>query len=153
MGLKDILSGGVSDLVDSVGGVIDMFHTSDEEKHGMKLEAEKVITARMAIIEQSVQRRYEMVSETIKAEMASGDMFTKRARPSLVYFGMIVIFLNSLVLPWVAHFTGSSPPGIEMPEEFWWAWTGVVSLWVVGRSAEKSGIHNKAVKTLTGNDL
>lgn len=149
--LSKIVSGGVSSIVESVGGVIDQFHTSAEEKVEMKLKIEEAVTGRMRVIEESIQARYRMVMGVIDSEMKSGDNYTKRARPTLVYFGMAVIFLNYLLLPWMAYFLpGETPPAIELPEEFWYAWTGTVGLWVVGRSAEKSGVMNKATAAITG---
>lgn len=150
--LGKLMSSGVGEIVGAVGQVIDAVHTSDEEKVELKLKVEAAVTQRMAVIEQSIQARFKMVSNVIESEMRSGDNFTKRARPSLVYFGMIVIFLNYLLFPWISHFGGAAPPSIELPEEFWYAWTGVVGLWVVGRSAEKSGTHNKATRAITGSE-
>jgi hypothetical protein len=148
--LSKILSAGFGDIIESVGSVVDKFHTSDEERVQMKLAIEKAITERMAVIESSIQERFKMVKGVIEAEMASGDAYTKRARPTLVYFGMVVIALNYLLFPWMAFAFGSAPPTIELPEEFWYAWTGVVGLWIVGRSAEKSAVANKATNIITG---
>ncbi len=149
--VSKLMAGGVSELIGAVESVIDVVHTSEEEKVEAKLKIEAAVTERMAVIESSLQARLKMVQGIIESEMQSGDSYTKRARPTLVYFGMLVIFLNHLLLPWVAHFIPASQvPEIALPEEFWWAWTGVVGLWVVGRSAEKSGVMNKATRTITG---
>ena len=149
--ISKVMAGGISELVGAVGTVIDSVHTSEEEKVEARLKVERAVSERMAVIESSIQARLKMVQGIIESEMQSGDSYTKRARPTLVYFGMLVIFLNHLVLPWVAHLTpGATVPDIVLPEEFWWAWSGVVGLWVVGRSAEKSGIANKATRTITG---
>ncbi len=76
--------------------------------------------------------------------MQSGDNFTRRARPSVVYFGLIMIALDLFLRVW---------KGMEvstlLPQEFWIAWGGIVSTWVVGRSAEKRGVRNKVVDFLT----
>jgi len=39
---------------------------------------------------------------------------------------------------------------IDMPAEFWMAWSGVVSIWSIGRSAERRGAQNKAINVITG---
>ncbi len=150
--LSKIVSGGAADIIGAVGSVVDKFHTSAEEKVEMKLAIEAAVTNRMAVIEQSIQARYKMVMGVVEAEMKSGDNFTRRARPMLVYFGMVVIFLNYLLLPWIAYWfpAAGDAPEIMMPTEFWYAWSGTVGLWIVGRSAEKSGVANKATRAITG---
>lgn len=149
-----LLSGGVSELIGAAGSVIDLVHTSEEEKADAKLKIERAITDRMAVIESSIHARLKMVQGIIESEMQSGDSYTKRARPTVVYFGLLVIALNHVILPWGAYFfpptEGATMPQISLPEEFWWAWSGVVGLWVVGRSAEKSGLANKATRAVTG---
>ena len=39
---------------------------------------------------------------------------------------------------------------IELPPGFWVAWGTIVTGYVVGRSAEKSGFRNKVVEALAG---
>lgn len=154
--LANITKEGVTGIVGAVGGIIDQFHTSDEEKNAMMLKVEDAVTKRLQVIEETIQARFKMVTSIIQSDNATGDKFTSRARPAVVYFGLVVIALNHVILPWAAYFAGpvvegATPlPNITLPEEFWWAWTGVVGLWVVGRSAEKSGIANRAVSALTG---
>lgn len=141
---------GASDIVEGVTKVVDQFHTSETEKHAMKLSLEKVVTERLALIQQEVVSRFEMVFKVIQAEMASGDNYTKRARPTLVYFGMAMIFINYVLVPTVQTLSGSPVQPFGLPTEFWIAWGGTVGLWTVGRSAEKSGIQNKATSLITG---
>lgn len=99
--------------------------------------------------------------DIIMSEMAQGDGFTKRARPSIVYTGLAFIGINHVVMPCIgwAHalWTGKliELPSLTLPAEFWWAWTGVCSAWVIGRSFERrgalGGMAGKIVGTITGN--
>ena len=139
------------DLIGGVGKIIDNFHTSDEEKAEAKLEMEALLTERIKAAEESTQARFEMVRGLIQAEMQSGDNYTKRARPTLVYFGMVIIFANYFVIPLIQQFQGITVAPFELPIEFWGAWGGVVGLWTVGRSAERAGMANKVVRAATGN--
>ncbi len=152
--LGDAVKGGADSIVGGIVSIFDDLHTSDQEKADMALKVESVVVQRLKIIEESIQARYRMVMGVVEAEMKSGDTYTKRARPTVVYFGLAVIFLNHVLLPWGAYWfppaEGAEMPNIQLPEEFWWAWSGVVGLWVVGRSAEKSGVVNKATKAITG---
>ncbi len=93
----------------------------------------------------------------IVAEMQQADLFTKRARPSIVYFGLAAIGLVHVLLPMIAWivlmWTGQTldnMPEIELPSQFWMTWGGVCSIWIIGRSAEKRGITGKAVSMITG---
>lgn len=105
-----------------------------------------------------VEKKLENSKEIIVAEMGQGDNYTKRARPTVVYFGLLAIALNEIILPWAAYFIGmfctkagcSALPEIALPTEFWWTWTSICSVWFAGRSAEKRGAMNKVIKAITG---
>ncbi len=122
-------------------------------------EAEK-LTAQVQT-EQLLQNRENAILDTQKtvmtAELSQGDKYTKRARPSIVYFGLVAIGLVHVVFPilvWliilITNQTGITPPEIELPAEFWYTWGGVCSVWVIGRSAERHGSSNPVVKFITG---
>jgi hypothetical protein len=86
----------------------------------------------------------------IVSEMQQGDTYTKRARPTLVYAGLFFIFLVHVLFPIAAFFTNKPMPTLLLPTEFWWAWSGVCGVWVLGRSAEKKGAAGKLVSMITG---
>jgi hypothetical protein len=108
--------------------------------------------------------------EIIVAEMQQGDPYTKRARPSVVYFGLVFIGLVHVLFPMAAKIfvivslwrdQGNTLlettatrvldlTAITLPSEFWWAWGSVVSIWSIGRSAERRGMANKLVEMVTG---
>ena len=94
--------------------------------------------------------------DIIVAEMSQGDNFTKRARPAIVYCGLAAIGIVHVFFPVIAWICltlkGStiSLPSIALPGEFWAAWGGVCSIWVIGRSAEKRGAANKITEMITG---
>jgi len=105
----------------------------------------------LALRAQEIEVGMSKVSQNIiVAEMQQGDRYTKRARPTVVYSGLLFIFLVHVAFPIFAHFTGDAVPDISLPHEFWWAWTGVVAVWMTGRSMEKYGLENKATKMITG---
>ncbi len=106
------------------------------------------------VIEQAIQQRENTVVEAQKsiivAEMQQGDDYTKRARPTLVYAGLIFIFLVHVFLPIIAFYKGGPIPVLSLPEEFWWAWGSVVGIWSIGRSIERNGVGGKIVGAITG---
>ena len=69
----------------------------------MKLEGE---------LEETYRKELDARQEIIKAEMAQGDLYTKRARPTIVYAGMLFIFLVYVLVPVIAYISGAS----EMPK-------------------------------------
>jgi len=98
--------------------------------------------------------------DVMVAELNQGDSYTKRARPTVVYFGLVVIAVNHVINPWLAYFVSlffeNTPalPDIQLPGEFWIAWGGICSVWCIGRSAEKikaSGTLGKVAGFITGN--
>ena len=148
-----LLSGGISDIVESVGSVVDNFTLSKEEKQEFKLEMQSKFMQVEMELEESYRIELESRKDIIQAEMSQGDKFTKRARPSIVYGGLLFIFIIHVVVPVIAYISGADSnnmPNIQLPEQFWWAWGTVVSVYGVGRSAEKLGVTNKLTNIATG---
>lgn len=142
--LDTILTGGVSDIVKGVVGIFDSLHTSEEEKQDAERQVFDMVTSRMAVIEQSIQARFRMVTEIIQSEMASGNIYTKSARPTIVYAGLLIHMLNAF-----GQMLGAQP--IEVDPNFTYVWGGVCGVWIVGRSAEKAGKRSRATELVTGN--
>lgn len=86
----------------------------------------------------------------IVSEMEQSDSYTKRARPTLVYAGLFFILLVHVASPMVSWFTKETLPAMSLPDEFWWAWSGVVGIWSLGRTFERRGAQNKVIDTITG---
>ncbi len=151
--LSQLLSSGVSDIIDSVGGILDKLTLTKQEKQEIKLEMQSRLMKMESELETTYRTELDSRAEIIKAEMAQGDKFTKRARPTIVYAGLIFIFIVHVILPIIAYITGndlSDVLDIKLPPEFWWAWGTVVSVYGAGRSAEKMGITNQITQLATG---
>ena len=103
--------------------------------------------------------------DVIISEMAQFDNYTKRARPTVVYAGLSFIALVYIVIPAIIktillvkiNFLSPGQIGalkeymdLSLPGEFWMAWGSVVSIWSIGRSAEKNGATNKIIQMITG---
>jgi len=140
---------GIGSIADFASGVVKRIFPekmSESEKTAAKIQ-----------LEQMLQSRETAVLETQKAvmvaELTQGDSYTKRARPTLVYSGLFFIFLVHVFFPIMAWTGSEKIPTLTLPSEFWWAWTGVCSAWIIGRSAEKRGAGGKlgqAAKLITG---
>ena len=68
----------------------------------------------------------------------------------MVYSGLFFIFLVHVAFPIIAYITKEKLPALSLPAEFWWAWTGVCGIWVIGRSAEKRSVKGKLIGMITG---
>jgi len=112
-------------------------------------------------LQEMLQKREDSLIEAKKsvlvAELQQGDSFTKRARPTVIYAGLAFIALVHVLLPiiaWIVLVVTGKPltnmPNITLPTQFWLAWGGICTTWVIGRSAERRGMQNKIVKMITG---
>lgn len=129
----------------------------ESEKAKATLEIQKLLEARdNALIDAS--------KEIMVAELQQGDNFTKRARPSIIYFGLAAIAFNYVIIPfvnriieWAMVFKGeglaemAQLTPVNLPGEFWYVWGGVCSVYALGRTAEKRGARNALIGWITGN--
>ena len=90
--LGKIFSGGATELVKSVGGVIDNLHTSKEEK----LEAERKIKELMANYEVEMEKN---ITSRWEADLKSDSWLSKNVRPLVLVFlivcTMLLIFIDA----------------------------------------------------------
>jgi len=139
--------------ITGIGSVADLAKTAIERFFPPKMTDAEKAQAELGLQEMLQQREARLTEATksiIVAEMQQGDSYTKRARPTIVYAGLLFIFLMHVFLPGYAFFFNKAVPTLTLPEEFWWAWGGVCSVWVIGRSTEKRGTKNRLVEMITG---
>lgn len=145
--LTNILGSGLKEIITTVSGVVDEFTLSPEEKARLNQEMQRLVLEQFTAVEASVQARFAMVKDIIAAEMAQGDNFTKRARPTVVYVGLVLFLIQVLA----QLFAGL--PHIEIPVDFTIAWASIVGVWSIGRSFEKAtGKTNVISQLATGSD-
>lgn len=125
------------DIVGKVVGLADGLFRDADEKADFKLKLGALVQERDGELEKTFRKQLEAKERVMVAEMTQGDNYTKRARPTVVYAGLIIMALNYMVLPWVAHFSGQLLPTIEIPAIFWTAWGGVVATWSIGRDVNR----------------
>ena len=90
--LTNLLSGGASKLVDSVGGVLDNLTTSKEEK----LEAERKVKELVANYEVEMEKN---ITSRWEADLKSDSWLSKNVRPVVLIFlivcTMLLIFIDA----------------------------------------------------------
>jgi len=143
---------GLGSVADFASGIMDRFwpkKMTDEERATLQTNLANAI-------EERDMKRDVVKAEVMKAELSQGDAYTKRARPTVVYMGLLFIFLVHVLFPMITFFTGVASekpivfPTLTLPSEFWYTWGGVCSVWMIGRTMERRGAANSIVKTITG---
>ena len=98
--LASIFSGGATELVKGVGGVIDNLHTSKEEK----LAAEQKIKELVANYEVQMEKE---ISSRWQADMASDSWLSKNVRPLVLIFlvvsTVLLMFIDAGVINFVVE--------------------------------------------------
>ena len=93
--LTKIFSSGASDLISSIGGVVDNLTTSKEEK----LEAERKIKELVSNYEVEMEKT---ITDRWKSDMASDSWMSKNVRPLVLIFlvvsTVLMIFIDAGVL-------------------------------------------------------
>jgi len=138
---------GIGSVADFAGGIMDRFWPPK------MTEAEKVKAQAglEAAIEKRDMARDAVKAEVMKAELSQGDNYTKRARPTIVYAGLIFICLIHVIFPIIAYISKGKVPALSLPSDFWYVWGGVCSVWMVGRTVERRGNASKVINAITGN--
>ncbi len=148
--LSKIFSGSVGSVVEQVGGVVDKFHLSGEEKQNFKLKLEALLQQRDSEIEESLRSELQAKERILVAELTQGDSYTKRARPTVVYAGLVFIFVNYVLVPVISDLFGTRMEAFQLPTAFWAGWSGIVGTWSVGRTLEKRGATDRVTRAITG---
>ncbi len=153
MGLiSNVLGASVGETVDKIAEAIDRFVTSDKERADLRIEFEKVLQARYSESEQTLRAQLGAQERILVAELQQDDNYTKRARPTIVYFGLLVIFFNYCLIPLAFGAAHAQPPPLTLPSEFWYAWGGVCGIYAIGRTKEKMSTQ-ASVDVTTGKPI
>lgn len=145
-----IFGGSIGTVVEQLGSVADKFHLSGEEKQQFQLEMKTLLQKRDSEIEETMRSELQAKERILVAELTQGDNYTKRARPTVVYAGLVFILFNYCLVPVVSKLLGSDVSPMSLPPEFWYGWSGIVATWSVGRSLEKKGSKNQVTRAITG---
>ena len=93
--LGKLLSGGATELIKSVGGVIDNLHTSKEEKLAAELKIKEMVMGYEAEMQKQVTERWKM-------DMNSDSWLSKNIRPLVLVFlvvaTVLLIFIDAGVI-------------------------------------------------------
>lgn len=96
--LSKIFAGGASELVDSVGGVLDNLTTTKEEKLEAKQKLKELVASYETKMEQEISSRWE-------ADMKSDSWLSKNVRPMVLIFLVISTVLLIFIDAGAINFT------------------------------------------------
>ncbi|UCC71274.1 MAG: hypothetical protein JSV86_12880 [Gemmatimonadota bacterium] len=143
--LSNITGGGYAKIVDTVLGAYEKIAAGHLGKKELRLELEKLAGAEATRLHDELVAEIEAKERVLVAELQQGDKFTKRARPSIVYVGLVMFVLDVLAR-YAAHWTGDPIPETQVPAEFWYVWGSVSGAYVLGRSIwDKRGTAVNAI--------
>ena len=145
--LASVFTGGIAG---EIADIADKFIETPDEKREFREKLQEFAQKKDSELQQTIRQELESKEKIIIAEMAQGDNYTKRARPTLIYAGMLIIFFNYCLIPAIQSIFGTSPSPFAIPDEFWLVWGGAVSVYSIGRSAEKRGMKNSLTNLSTG---
>lgn len=148
--LSDLLGGGLVSIAKGAADIVDKFKLTPDEKMEYNLKMEELLQRAGSELEQTMRAELGAKERILVAELTQGDNYTKRARPTVVYFGLGVIAWNYSLIPIFGALAGVDLPDLPLPAEFWYAWGGVVATWSVGRTMERRGSSNNLVGIVTG---
>ena len=138
MGLDLTGIGSVADFAKSVVDRIFPPAADPDEKLRAETQLKQMLEDRESTVVQAK-------ATVMTAELNQDDAYTKRGRPTIIYAGLAFIGMVHVLFPIVAWsvlaIQGSAikMPELSLPAEFWMAWGGAVSIYILGRSNEKSG--------------
>lgn len=148
---EKLFSAGVGSILSSIRGILDDNITSKEEKEAIELKIQRLLIEREKEVEETYRKELDSRADIIKAEMAQGDSFTKRARPTVIYMGLLFIFCVHVAAPLFSFYSSQQVPELSLPDQFWNTYATIVSVYAAGRSLEKSEMSSKVGRMITGN--
>jgi hypothetical protein len=148
--ITKLFSGGVKEIAGGVKSIIGSLKLDPAKKAETELAVDQLVYDKFAKLEDSFQTEVQAKERIIVAELNQGDNYTKRARPSIIYTGLVIVIVNFFA-QYICAWAGIEPPDAPVPAEFWMGWSGLVATYSIGRTLERRGVNNKIISLITGN--
>ena len=130
--IQDVLGGS---LLDSLKGLISQFHMSPEDKAKLQAQLDQEKDAVTAAEHDYNTKLNDIAGQNIRAEETSGDKFTQRARPAVIWVGLLMFVWNYCLVPTAGlHW---HVPALPIPDTFMEIWGIVVTGYVFNRTVDK----------------
>ena len=116
--------------------LIDKSGLTKQEKLEFKVKFEEMALKQEKEIQKTIREKDKAAANIIVAEARQDDKYTKRARPTVIYVGIVLIIWAYVMTP-LLNQLWSLQINNSIPEFFWYSWAGVVGVYAGGRSFEK----------------
>jgi hypothetical protein len=134
--LLGLLKNPIGDLINSIGGVVDKFVTTGEEKLQAQLKLTELERDFQMKVMELDQQWAATQADVIKAEATSQSYMARNWRPILMLVFTAIIAWNYMLMPILSAFTSKLQPAL-IPGPMWDLLKIGVGGYIVGRSAEK----------------
>jgi esterase/lipase len=140
--LTEIIGGNVAEVVERIVGVFKLSPAAKAEIEKAKqeniFELAKMQSDMESRVQEAMAREIEAASSNIRAEAASGDKYTSRARPTFLYLVYAILILQFIVAPVIRSF-GVDFMAVELPTDLYWLFGSGYLGYTGARSWEKVG--------------
>ena len=132
--LAQLFSGQLGDLIK---GIISEFHMDPEKK--AQYEAQLAQIQQQAIIgdQQLEAKLSETAGENIRAEESSGDKYTVRARPTVLYVVLAILVFNLVIVKILSYAYNRTFVQIDLPDPLLWLFGSIILGYTGARSWDK----------------
>ncbi len=137
--LSKLFGAGLGETVEQVGNIATRFAEGHLGKKELRLELERLLAERDAQRISALKEELRTKERVMVAELEQGDNYTKRARPTIVYAGIIASIIDAI-----------GTIDFSMPADFWYVWGGVCGVYMVGRTFEKRGDRGRFARIAAG---
>lgn len=127
-----------------------------ENQSKFKLELEQIVAEREKQIHETYRAEMSLSKDIIEAELKQSNCYTKSARPTIIYVGLLLVLLEVfgvrlIILDCINAKISIIDSSTEILTSFFYVWGGVVGVYAAGRSVEKRGTSNRITQLATGN--
>lgn len=132
MGLLDtIFGGGIKGVGDAVEKVVGSFKLSPSAKLEFEAQMEEHKFELAKLDMEFEAKLQDIAGQNIRSETGSNDKYTARARPTFMYFIMLVLGCDYILFPLIKY------PVITLPEGLMWLFGSAVLGYTGARSLDK----------------
>lgn len=139
--LEKLLGVGFGNVGDIFSKIVGTFHLSPDKKAELEqlkdanaAELQKLQIQLESKAQDTLQAEVEAASANIRAEAASGDKYTQRARPTFLYICYAVLLNNFIFLPYIGVHGGKP---IDFPDALYWLMGSCILGYTGARTWEK----------------
>jgi len=136
--------GGVTGFVGKITGIVDDLHTSDEERGQLDAVKMRLANETYKMFSDAESRAMEFADsvndralEYEKLAQGSGDKYTGRARPTMLYVCAVIYATNYGIIPILHSFGLIAIEPVGVPDAVHWLVGGLYGIYTGARTAEK----------------